>query len=182
MLCRQLFDSFDHVVELNTCRVDPICAPAIWQEPKMNLDQEMPSKAGGFSSLDHKTRILAIGIPVVAAVVLMASLALQYFSDGTDLKPILGQWTAAENGWRITFHPDKSVDIGAGALPSTTPGAAPGTSSLAQGSFFPNIDGMVAVKMKDGKGYTAYFRDVTPDQFDLTDKETGHVIVFKRSP
>ncbi|SFK81553.1 hypothetical protein SAMN05444581_1242 [Methylocapsa palsarum] len=111
-----------------------------------------------------------IGIPIAAVLALLTLIVLHQFSDSTDLKPILGQWTAAENGWRINFHSDKSVEIGAGA------------GSLVQGSFFPNIDGMVAVKMKDGKGYIAYFRDVTPDQFDLTDKETGHVIVFKRAP
>jgi len=148
----------------------------------MNLDQELLPKMGGFSSIERKTRMLVVGIPAFAVLAVIILLAMQHFSDGTDLKPIIGQWNASENGWRMTFHADKTVDISAGALPSNAPGAAPGSSSLVQGSFFPNIDGMVAVTMKDGKGYTAYFRDVTPDQFDLTDKATGHVIVFKRGP
>jgi hypothetical protein len=152
------------------------------QEQNMHLDQEISPKAGGFSSLEPRTRALVVGIPIFVALALMTMLALVHFGDATDLKPILGPWTAAENGWRINFHADKTVEIGAAALPSSGSGGAPGSSSLAQGAFFPNIDGMVAVKMKDGKSYTAYFRDVTPDQFDLTDKETGHVIVFKRAP
>lgn len=145
----------------------------------MNLDQDILPKPATYSSLDRKIQTLVAGVSIVVALALVA---MPYFSGGTDVKAILGQWTTAENGWRMTFHADKSVDIGSGVLPSNAPGAAPGSSSLVEGWFVPNIDGMVEVKMKDGKAYTAFFREVTPDQFDLTDRETGHVIVFKRAP
>jgi hypothetical protein len=36
--------------------------------------------------------------------------------------------------------------------------------------------------MKNGREYSATFRQLTPNQFDLVDSENGAVTVFKRIP
>jgi hypothetical protein len=36
--------------------------------------------------------------------------------------------------------------------------------------------------MKNGRGFTATFRELTPNQFDLADSENGAVTVFARAP
>jgi hypothetical protein len=39
----------------------------------------------------------------------------------------------------------------------------------------------VLINMKNGKDFTATFRELTPNQFDLVDSENG-VTVFARAP
>jgi hypothetical protein len=43
-------------------------------------------------------------------------------------------------------------------------------------------EGTVIIKMKNGREYSATFRQLTPNQFDLVDSENGAVTVFKRIP
>lgn len=142
----------------------------------MHLDQEVSQvKISHYISLTRITNALVIGVPVVAVLILM----VMQFGGGTDIKPILGSWNAAGNDLRMTFHPDKTVDLG--PIDPVNAAAAP-AGAVVQGSFFPNIDGMVTVKLKDGRVYTAFFRELTPDQFDLQDKHDGSVVIFKRAP
>jgi hypothetical protein len=38
----------------------------------------------------------------------------------------------------------------------------------------------VAIKMKNGRSFRAEFRELTPDQFDLIDLNSGAVTAFSR--
>ena len=50
------------------------------------------------------------------------------------------------------------------------------------GTFRLSSEGNVLINMKNGKDFTATFREFTPNQFDLVDSENGAVTVFARAP
>lgn len=119
-----------------------------------------------------KNRIIywaVIGVPIVLALVMIAA---PYLGGGMDFRSILGAWDAAETGQRVTFHENQTIDIAS---------LADRASAASQGVYFTSTDGMVMVKMKDGRAYTAFFREISPNQFDLVEKQTGHVVEFRRA-
>lgn len=148
----------------------------------MHLDQQIMAAKPTESTLrDKLTNWAVIGVPIIIALVLLVT---PYISGGTDIKSALGTWDSPQTGWRVTFHPDKTIDITSQASSAQAPSAnTPPSSgaSVAQGWFTPNTNGMLEVKMKDGKIYTAFFRELTPDQFDLVDKQSGNVVEFRRA-
>jgi hypothetical protein len=63
---------------------------------------------------------------------------------------------------------------------SSAGSADPGNTE--PGTFQLWTEGTVIIKMKNGGEYSATFRQLTPNQFDLVDSENGAVTVFKRIP
>jgi len=90
------------------------------------------------------------------------------------MSAIAGEWQAAGRPWRIVFRTDKT--IGMSSVGSAEPG------NMEQGTYRLWSEGNVLIDMKNGRNFTATFRDFTPNQFDLVDSENGAVTVFARAP
>ncbi len=122
-----------------------------------------------------------IGIAVFAGLVL-AIVGLAQFKDlligpksGGYVKigAIVGEWQAAGRPWHIVFRADKTM--GMSSIGSAEPGY------MEPGTFRLSSEGTVLINMKNGKDFTATFREFTPNQFDLVDSENGAVTVFARA-
>ena len=123
-----------------------------------------------------------IGIAVLVGLAL-AFLAFTEFKDllvgpksggYVDIGAIAGEWQAAGRPWHIVFRTDKT--IGMSSVDSAEPG------NMEPGTFRLWSEGNVLINMKNGKVFTATFRELTPNQFDLVDSENGAVTVFARAP
>jgi hypothetical protein len=128
------------------------------------------------------TRAEAIGIAVFAGLAL-GFLGFLQFKDRlvgpksggyVNISEIVGEWRAAGRPWRIVFRTDKTMGM------SSVGSAEPG--SMEPGTFRLWTEGNVLIKMNNGKDFTATFRELTPNQFDLVDSENGAVTVFARAP
>jgi hypothetical protein len=91
-----------------------------------------------------------------------------------DIGAIAGEWQAAGRPWHIVFRTDKTISM------SSVASAEPG--NMEPGTFRLWSEGNVLINMKNGKVFTATFRELTPNQFDLVDSENGAVTVFARAP
>ena len=91
-----------------------------------------------------------------------------------NMSAIVGEWQAAGRPWHIVFRADKT--IGMSSVGSADPG------NIEPGTFRLWTEGNVLIDMKNGRNFTATFRDFTPNQFDLVDLENGAVTVFARAP
>jgi hypothetical protein len=91
-----------------------------------------------------------------------------------DLSAIVGEWQAAGRPWHIVFRTDKTM--GMSSIGSAEPGY------MEPGTFRLSSEGNVLINMKNGKDFTATFRQFTPNQFDLVDSANGAVTVFARAP
>jgi hypothetical protein len=123
-----------------------------------------------------------IGIAVLVGLAL-GFLAFTEFKDllvgpksggYVDIGAIVGEWQAAGPPWHIVFRTDKT--IGMSSVDSAKPG------NMEPGTFRLWSEGNVLINMKNGKVFTATFRELTPNQFDLVDSENGAVTVFARAP
>jgi hypothetical protein len=85
---------------------------------------------------------------------------------------ILGEWRDADKARRILFRADNT--LGMGPVGSSEPGLEPGEYELGSA-------GVVSIKLKDGRRFTANFREFTPNQFDLVDSENQGVKVFVKA-
>ncbi len=124
--------------------------------------------------------------PIGIAVVVVLALGFLGFLEFKDLlvgpksggyvniSAIVGEWQAAGRPWHIVFRADKT--IGMSSIGSAEPG------NMEPGTFRLWSEGNVLINMKNGKDFTATFRDFTPNQFDLVDSENGAVTVFARAP
>jgi hypothetical protein len=90
------------------------------------------------------------------------------------MSAVLGEWQAAGRPWRIVFRTDKT--IGMSSVGSAEP------NNMEPGTFRLWSEGNVLINMKNGRDFTATFREFTPNQFDLVDSENGAVTVFARVP
>jgi hypothetical protein len=124
----------------------------------------------------------AIGIAVVV-VLFLGFLGFIEFKDllvgpksggYVNISAIVGEWQAAGRPWHIVFRTDKT--IGMSSIGSAEPG------NMEPGTYRLWTEGNVLIKMKNGRDFTATFRDFTPNQFDLVDSENGAVTVFARAP
>ena len=128
------------------------------------------------------TRAEAIGIAVFAGLALgfigfmeFKNVLVGPKSGGyVSISEIAGEWQAAGRPWRIVFRTDKTIAM------SSVGSAEPG--SMEPGTFRVWSEGNVLINMKNGKDFTAIFRELTPKQFDLVDSENGAVTVFARVP
>ena len=84
------------------------------------------------------------------------------------------EWQAAGRPWHIVFRADKT--IGMSSIGSAEP------DNMEPGTYRLWSEGNVLINMKNGKDFTATFRELTPNQFDLVDSEKGAVTVFARAP
>ena len=91
-----------------------------------------------------------------------------------NMSAIVGEWQAAGRPWHIVFRTDKTM--GMSSIGSAEPGY------MEPGTFRLSSEGNVLINMKNGKDFTATFREFTPNQFDLVDSENGAVTVFARAP
>ena len=91
-----------------------------------------------------------------------------------EISAIAGEWQAAGRPWHIVFRTDKTIAM------SSVGSAEPG--SMEPGTFRLWSEGNVIIDMKNGRNFTATFRELTPNQFDLVDSENGAVTVFARAP
>ena len=124
----------------------------------------------------------AIGIAVLV-VLALGFLGFLEFKDVlvgpksggyVKLSAIVGEWQAAGRPWHIVFRADKT--IGMSSVGSVEPG------NMEPGTFRLWSEGDVLINMENGKDFTATFRELTPNQFDLVDSENGAVTVFARAP
>ena len=124
----------------------------------------------------------AIGIAAVV-VLALGFLGFLEFKDWlvgpksggyVNISAIVGEWQAASRPWHIVFRADKT--IGMSSIGSAEPG------NMEPGTFRLWTEGNVLINMKNGKDFTATFRDFTPNQFDLVDSANGAVTVFARAP
>jgi hypothetical protein len=124
----------------------------------------------------------AIGIAVVV-VLFLGFLGFVEFKDllvgpksggYVNIGAIVGEWQAAGRPWHIVFRTDKT--IGMSSIGSAEPG------NMEPGSYRLWTEGNVLISMKNGRDFTATFRELTPNQFDLVDSENGAVTVFARAP
>ncbi|PZR88572.1 MAG: hypothetical protein DLM68_07255 [Hyphomicrobiales bacterium] len=91
-----------------------------------------------------------------------------------NIGAIVGEWQAAGRPWHIVFRTDKTIGM------SSVGSAKPDNMEL--GTFRLWTEGNVLIKMKNGRDFTATFRELTPNQFDLVDSENGPVTVFAKAP
>jgi hypothetical protein len=124
----------------------------------------------------------AIGIAAVV-VLALGFLGFLEFKDWlvgpksggyVNISAIVGEWQAAGRPWHIVFRADKT--IGMSSIGSAEP------DNMEPGTYRLWTERNVLINMKNGKGFTATFRELTPDQFDLVDSENGAVTVFARAP
>lgn len=124
----------------------------------------------------------AIGIAVFVGLFL-GFLAFMEFKDVligpkaggyVNIDAIVGEWRAAGRPWHIVFRTDKT--LGMSFIGSAEPG------NMEPGTFRLWSEGNVIIDMKNGRNFTATFRVLTPNQFDLVDSENGAVTVFARAP
>ncbi|MGB6176091.1 MAG: hypothetical protein WBF43_07110 [Methylocella sp.] len=124
----------------------------------------------------------AIGIAVVVALAL-GFLGFLEFKDWlvgpksggyVKIGAIVGEWQAAGRPWRIVFRADKTIGM-------SSVGSAE-TDTMEPGTFRLWTEGNVLIDMKNGRNFTATFRGLTPNQFDLVDSKNGAVTVFARAP
>ncbi|MDQ6867273.1 MAG: hypothetical protein M3178_02215 [Pseudomonadota bacterium] len=124
----------------------------------------------------------AIGIAVVV-VLFLGFLGFIEFKDllvgpksggYVNISAIVGEWQAAGRPWHIVFRTDKT--IGMSSVGSAEPG------NIEPGTYRLWTEGNVLINLKNGKDFTAIFRELTPNQFDLVDSENGAVTVFARAP
>ncbi|MGH6796102.1 MAG: hypothetical protein ACREDM_03480 [Methylocella sp.] len=128
------------------------------------------------------TRGEAIGIAVFVALAL-GFLGFLEFKDVlvgpkaggyVNMSAIVGEWQAAGRPWHIVFRADKTIGM------SSVGFAEPG--NMEPGTFRLWTEGNVLIDMKNGRNFTATFRALTPNQFDLVDSANGAVTVFARAP
>ncbi len=111
--------------------------------------------------------VIVVAVPIIAIFVVL----LLSGGEKTDSRLTTGEWQqTTDNARHIVFRTGNSIAM-------TSPSAS---GAWEEGSFTPNIDGMVTVDMKDGKRYAITFREFTPNQFDLQDRQTGGVTVYKK--
>lgn len=142
----------------------------------MNLPLITPKNTGGGKSIEP------ISIAVVCLLFLgflgymgFRNVPAGYTSGGyVKMSAILGEWQAADHPSHIVFRADKTIDM------DSQGSAEP--EVMEPGSFVLWTEGNVLIKMKNGKEFTATFRELTPHQFDLVNAENGAVTVFKRRP
>jgi hypothetical protein len=91
-----------------------------------------------------------------------------------NMNAVVGEWQAAGRPGHIAFRADKTM--GMSSIGSAEPG------NMEPGTFQLWTEGNVIIKMKNGREYSATFRELTPNQFDLIDSENGAVTVFRRVP
>jgi hypothetical protein len=124
----------------------------------------------------------AIGIAAVV-VLALGFLGFLEFKDWlvgpksggyVNISAIVGEWQAAGRPWHIVFRADKT--IGMSSIGSAEP------DNMEPGTYRLWTERNVLINMKNGKGFTATFRELTPNQFDLVDSENGAVTVFARAP
>ncbi|MGH6853537.1 MAG: hypothetical protein ACREDJ_10180 [Methylocella sp.] len=142
----------------------------------MNAPSVPPKSPRGATSAE------AIGIAVLVALALgflgfmeFKNVLIGPKSGGyLNISAIVGEWRAAGRPWHIVFRTDKTV--GMSSVGSPEPG------NMEPGTFRPWTEGNVLIDMKSGRNFTAIFRALTPNQFDLVDSENGAVTVFTRAP
>jgi hypothetical protein len=92
--------------------------------------------------------------------------------DFVKTSAVVGEWQAVGRSWQIVFRSDKTVGMSSIGSPDSQ-GMEPGTYSL-------QPERNVVIKMKNGRSFRAEFRELTPDQFDLIDLNSGAVTAFSR--
>jgi hypothetical protein len=123
---------------------------------------------------------IGIALVVVLALGFLGFLEFKDFLVGpksggyVNMSAIVGEWQAAGRPWRIGFRTDKTIGM-------SSAGSAE-LGNIEPGTFRLWTEGNVLINMKNGRDFTATFRELTPNQFDLVDSKNGAVTVFARAP
>jgi len=141
-----------------------LTSPRLSWETAMN-SSTIPSKSSAASSRTVIGLLVALGI--VGFVLLRPRPG-----DFVKTSAVVGEWQAVGRSWHIVFRSDKTVGMSSIGSPDSQ-GMEPGTYSL-------QPERNVAIKMKNGRSFRAEFRELTPDQFDLIDLNSGAVTAFSR--
>jgi hypothetical protein len=145
-------------------------------EVAMNTSSIPPKSARGATGAEM------VGIAVFVALAL-GFLGFMEFKDVligpkaggyVDIDAIAGEWQAAGRPWHIVFRTDKTLGMNFIGSPEQ--------GKMEPGTFRLWSEGNVIIDMKNGRNFTATFRALTPNQFDLVDSENGAVTVFARAP
>ena len=130
---------------------------------------------------DRLAPVLAHGVPLVGAA------ATDFLFDGIKSRDALERFAGDRRGAGRGEFIEAAADMGPaeGELYVTTlsedPVAAePG--NMEPGTFRLWTERNVLINMKNGRDFTATFRELTPNQFDFVDSENGAVTVFARAP
>jgi hypothetical protein len=128
----------------------------------------LPAKKGGGGSL---APLIGIAIFVLIGVGVTGIVEQRKLQTNAHVSSsaILGEWRIRDNSARILFRADKTLEMSADG--ATEPGEYQLESA-----------GMASVRLKNGRSFTATFREFTPNQFDLVDSETQGVRVFAKTP
>jgi len=128
------------------------------------------SKVSKAEQINKVINVVVVAVPIIAILFLL----LISGGEKTDASMTVGDWRQTTDGARhIIFRSDRTVSLSFG-------GAA-GSDVSDTGVYTPNIDGMGVIDTKNGQRYTVTFREFTPNQFDLQDRGTGGVTVFKKA-
>ena len=90
--------------------------------------------------------------------------------------PIVGEWRAAGQPWRIVFRPDKTL------VSSTSPSQPSASQAWTSGPGTYSVDyyGTLWVKLSNGKIYSAALAEENPTRFDLIESDTLVPTVFEK--
>jgi hypothetical protein len=140
----------------------------------MNSSSSPPKKPGSGKGFEPVS-IAAVCLLFLGFLGYMGfrNLPAGYTAGGyVKISAVVGEWQADGCPWHIVFRANKTIDM-------SSQGAAE-AGRTEPGTFLPWTEGNVLIKLQNGRVFTATFRDLTPNQFDLVDSENGAVTVFKR--
>ncbi len=128
------------------------------------------SKGGSLAPMIGVAIFVLIGVAVTGV---MEQRSLQT-NGAISSSGILGEWRAADKTARILFRADKTLGM---SFDGSSDAAA-----LEPGEYQLESAGVVSIRLKNGRAFTATFREFTPNQFDLVDSENQGVRVFAKAP
>ena len=125
------------------------------------------------------------GIPVGRMIIIIGAFSLlglialgaRQLSTITIVSiPVVGEWQATNEPWRIVFRLDKTIVSSSGP---SQPNASEAWTS-APGAYSVDYFGTLWVKLNNGRTYTAALTAESPNRFDLIESGNEGVTVFER--
>jgi len=134
----------------------------------------MPSPPPKKSSGGSLIALIGVAAFILLGVGVTGFMEQRHLQTNGDVSSsaIIGEWRASDGAARIVFRADETLGMSAAGSSEQ--------SALEPGVYWLTSGGMVSVKMKSGRRFTATFREFTPNQFDLVDSETQGVRVFAK--
>jgi hypothetical protein len=129
--------------------------------------------------------LIAVTLAVIAVIVLYGVAARQSIHKTATVNvPIVGEWLAEGKPWRIVFRPDRTVDMSS-TDPARSDSAEPSAleaSHLGAGAYSLQPGGTLKIQMKNGRTFSAEWKSISPNRFDLIEGDAEGVTTFDRAP